>query len=252
MIQEHPSLRLPWLPLALLALSACRCGESYPNQPSVMRSAAAVEVRDQWEPGSNAADPWLPGDPGLTDVMFEIRTQLGARAISPLIYGINFDLHDVAAQRWGVIRAGGNRSTAYNWETNASNAGADYAFQNDSFVSDSDAPAAPLLKIIDAAMSVDAPAIITLSNADYVSADKNGGGDVRQSGPEYLRSRFHANHARKNGAFSGTPDVNDRHVYQDELVAYLKSKRPNARVLLSMDNEPELWSYTHSEIFLTP
>ena len=41
-------------------------------------------------------------------------------------------------------------------------------------------------------------------------------------------------------------------MYQDELVAFLKRQRPQARLILSMDNEPELWSHTHAEIFPAP
>src|SRR4051794_554185 len=212
MIQEQPSLRRQWLPLMLMAFSAGRCGESYPNQQSASRPTTTREVRAELASGSHAGDSWLPGDPGLTDILFEIHTQLSMRPISPLIYGINYDLRDTQTQRWGVIRGGGNRFTAYNWETNASNAGSDFHFQNDSLVSESDEPAAPLLKIIDAAASVEASAIITLANSDYVAADKNGGGDVRATGTDYLRSRFNANHASKHSAFSPAPDLNDRHV----------------------------------------
>ena len=38
-------------------------------------------------------------------------------------------------------RAGGNRWTAYNWETNASNAGSDYIYNNDNYLSSSNVPA---------------------------------------------------------------------------------------------------------------
>jgi hypothetical protein len=252
MVEPNPEVRLLWFPLALVAVSACHCGESYPTQHGAGHSRTAQEARPSAAPREQRGDPWLPGDPGLTDVRFEIHTQLNPRPISPLIYGINYDLRDAQRQRWGVIRGGGNRSTAYNWENNASNAGSDFLFQNDSLVSSSEDPAAPLLELIDGASSIAAPAVITLSNADYVAADKNGGGDVRRSGPDYLRTRFRANHARKGSAFAATPDLNDTHVYQDELVAYLKSKRPSAHVLLSMDNEPELWSFTHSEVFSSP
>ena len=45
------------------------------------------------------------------------------RSISPYIYGVNFP--DWSTMNFGitVARQGGNRLTAYNWETNASNAG---------------------------------------------------------------------------------------------------------------------------------
>src|SRR5271169_6398105 len=52
--------------------------------------------------------------------------------ISPYIYGINFATQiDGAPSALTLDRWGGNRATAYNWETNASNAGSDYQYEND-------------------------------------------------------------------------------------------------------------------------
>jgi len=55
-----------------------------------------------------------------------------AKPISPYIYGINF-YSGVTGPPSNLTfdRAGGNRWTAYNWETNASNAGSDYLYEND-------------------------------------------------------------------------------------------------------------------------
>ena len=74
-----------------------------------------------------------PGDPGPADVRLAVDTSQDRRAISPLIYGSNV-ARDVAANGLTLVRLGGNRWTAYNWENNASNAGSDYLFQNDSFL----------------------------------------------------------------------------------------------------------------------
>ena len=49
------------------------------------------------------------------------------KPISPWIYGLNFYTGiSGAPPHLTLDRAGGNRWTAYNWETNASNAGSDY------------------------------------------------------------------------------------------------------------------------------
>jgi hypothetical protein len=193
-----------------------------------------------------------PGDPGVVDVIFEVRADAEAKSISPFAYGVNYDLRDAQNQRWGIVRSGGNRLTAYNWETNASNAGSDYLYQNDSLLSESDAPAKPVLEMIDGAAAIGAPSVITVSNADYVSADKKGGGDVRQSGPNYLTTRFKRNRPKKPTPFTPLPAAQDDFVYQDEFVAFLKAQRPTAKLLFSMDNEPELWAHTHAEIFPSP
>jgi len=64
--------------------------------------------------------------------------------------------------------------------------------------------------------------------------------------------------AQKNAAFSLTPDTTDGAVYQDEFVNWLKVQYPDAfaagspRILLSLDNEPDLWSETHPRIQSSP
>jgi hypothetical protein len=64
------------------------------------------------------------------------------KPISPYIYGINFYSGITGAPPLLTFdRAGGNRWTAYNWETNASNAGSDYIYDNDSYLSSSNVPA---------------------------------------------------------------------------------------------------------------
>lgn len=236
--------------LSLLVAAACHSGGFSSNQVRAgdPKAEPSAPARDALRP----VDPWAPGDPGPVDLSFDINTQLAARPISPLIYGINYDLRHYREQRWTLMRAGGNRSTAYNWENNASNAGSDWHFQNDSLASASDAPAHSILEFMDVAASISAAVVITLSNADYVAADKRGDGDVRKSGPDYLRTRFKANRPRKPTPFTPVPDPNDAYVYQDELVAFLRAQRPDVKLLLSMDNEPDLWSHTHAEIFSSP
>jgi hypothetical protein len=193
-----------------------------------------------------------PGDPGSVDVMLQVRADGDLHFISKLIYGTN-GAPDIARNRQTVVRSGGNRMTAYNWETNASNAGSDYQFQNDSLLAQSNEPAKPILDGLTDAAAHAAASIVTVPIVDYVSADKNGGGDVRNSGSNYLSTRFKQNKPDKGAAFPGTPDVNDAFVYQDEFVAYLKGHAPaGSQVLFSLDNEPDLWSSTHAEVHPKP
>src|SRR6202171_2874483 len=64
------------------------------------------------------------------------------KPISPWIYGINFYSGISGAPPLLTLdRVGGNRWTAYNWETNASNAGSDYIYNNDNYLSSSNVPA---------------------------------------------------------------------------------------------------------------
>jgi hypothetical protein len=200
-----------------------------------------------------------PGDPGPGDLQFQVRADQDVRPISPLIYGTN-QVSDLGGDQRGIglVRQGGNRMTAYNWENNASNAGSDYQHQNDGFLEstlgvDGTIPGEVVRAPTAEALAAGAAMLVTVPLCGYVAADKDGGGDVNQT-PDYLNVRFHPTIARKKAAFSDPPDGNDGEVYQDEFVDFLKKRLPEAftgaeaRILFSMDNEPDLWSSTHARI----
>src|SRR5689334_22923437 len=85
----------------------------------------------------------LAASPASADVAVKVDSSTARRPISPLIYGLNApDAATVAQARPGLLRLGGNRWTAYNWRNNDSNAGSDYNFQNDGYLSDSTEPGA--------------------------------------------------------------------------------------------------------------
>ncbi|WP_441288285.1 glycoside hydrolase family 44 protein [Sorangium sp. KYC3313] len=203
-----------------------------------------------------------PGDPGAGDVTFAVHADRDVRPISRLIYGANW-AEDLDGEQRGttVVRMGGNRMTAYNWENNASNAGSDYMHQNDAYLvgnsARGDVPGEAVRVHTEAALSHGAAFIATTPICGYVAADKKGDGDVNKT-PNYLQTRFHPTIARKNAPFSSSPDLNDRAVYQDEFVAWMKQTFPDAfkgdvaRVLFSLDNEPDLWNHSHERIHPEP
>src|ERR1700719_4645316 len=80
-----------------------------------------------------------PGTPGPGDIHFTINAGQNVKGILPWIYGTNGTTLNSSLTG---DRLGGNRWTAYNWETNASNAGADYYFENDNYLSSSNTPGA--------------------------------------------------------------------------------------------------------------
>ncbi len=188
-----------------------------------------------------------PGNPGTTDTRFTIRADSSIKPISPFIYGVN-GTDGIATSRPGLVRAGGNRWTAYNWENNASNAGSDYCFQNDGYLSASSIAGEGVRTRMNAAANVGAAALLTVPLVDYVAADKNGGCDVRNSGPDYLDTRFVKNRAFKGSTLFNTPNAADAFVYQDEFVNWVKNTFPQQTVLYSLDNEPDLWADTHAEV----
>jgi hypothetical protein len=194
------------------------------------------------------------GDPGPSDVTFTISSNQNAHAIPSLVYGVN-DGNFAAATHATIVRSGGNRLTAFNWENNASNAGSDYQFENDDSLcggitcaGGNNAPGGYLKAIIDQASAAGAATLLTIPIVDYVAADKSPAGDVRNSGSNYLSTRFKQNKAAKGSAFADPPDATDGFVYEDELVSWLGKHEPTAHLVFLLDNEPDLWSSTHAEV----
>jgi hypothetical protein len=204
--------------------------------------------------GSGGATSTDPGTP----MTFTVDVAKNNHAISPYIYcqsawgsPTSDDLAKLAqANGLGLLRAGGNRFSAYNWENNASNAGSDYQFQNDSFLSSSTVPGAAVEAALATADTGSVATIVTGQLGDYVAADKNADGDVTTKA-DYLTTRFKKNVLSKNGALSNPPNTTDDSVYQDEFLGWVQSSHAKAKVLLALDNEPDLWGSTHKEIWPT-
>lgn len=190
---------------------------------------------------------------------FTINASQNVQAISPYIYGTN-DPNLISAAT--NVRLGGNRWTAYNWENNDSNAGSDYIFQNDSYLSASTSPGAAVLPTLTAGARTGAATLLTIPINGYVSADRLGNGDVRYpngdtskpklSQATILATRFVQEFPSKPGgpaSFSLTPSTTDGAVYQDEFVNWVNHQTTaGQQVFYDLDNEPDLWSSTHAEV----
>jgi hypothetical protein len=176
--------------------------------------------------------------------------------ISPYIYGVDQDLPGVAAP--GARRYGGNRLTAYNWETNASNAGSDYYYSNDNYLvsglpaDQQGIPAIALTQYHDQSLAMGTPyTVLTLQMAGYVSADEDGGVSPSQYAPS---SRFNSVvNNTPGGVFPGAPNLTDGVVHMDELLNLILTKYGSASGATgvkgyNLDNEPDLWSSTHPEV----
>ena len=175
-----------------------------------------------------------------------------AHPISPFIYGVSaVDPADIPAKSgYSWYRLGGNRLTAYNWETNDSNAGKDYRHQNDDWAGKGK-PGALINRFLKATEDRRTPSCLTVQLGDWLAGDRKG--PYVPGTP--LASRFVHNHISKSGPLPKSPDLKDREVYQEEFLAWVRSINPGDQsspaktLLFCLDNEPDLWNSTHHYIF---
>ncbi len=179
------------------------------------------------------------------------------KPISPWIYGLNFYTGiSGAPPHLTLDRAGGNRWTAYNWETNASNAGSDFLYENDTFLTSSTTPAEAVRSFVAADQSLGMASVMTVQLQGLVSGDESG--PVSVTSPPDL-TRFKQVIDKKStitpAAFTDTPSPTDANVYMDEFLWSMDQKIPGIfgagaplPTFVSLDNEPELWNSTHLEV----
>ncbi len=179
------------------------------------------------------------------------------RPISQWTYGLNFYTGVSGAPLHLTLdRAGGNRWTEYNWETNASNAGSDFLYENDAFLTSSTTPAEAVRGFVAADQSLGMASVMTVQLQGLVSADESG--PVNTTNPPDM-TRFKQVIDKKStitpAAFTETPSTTDANVYMDEFLWSMDQKIPgifgaNAPLptFVSLDNEPELWNSTHLEV----
>jgi hypothetical protein len=188
-----------------------------------------------------------PDDPGLADVRFTVDSTAGGRPISPYIYGMNFFSGSSLTNPVTLDRLGGNRWTGYNWETNASNAGADWYHHSDNYLvggASNTPPGQAVRPALNAAAANDRALVVTVPMAGYVAADTNGTVDETQAAPSV---RWKEVAAKKGSVYPGeplslAPNETDGYVFTDEFAHWVESTRqPEQRVFYSLDNEPGLW-----------
>jgi hypothetical protein len=187
------------------------------------------------------------------ELAFDVDAEKVVRPISPYVYGINSQNEDDSNAT--VRRMGGNRQTGYNWENNASNAGSDYNQQSDEWsctvlrYTDCGVPGAQFVDFAKENKAMGADTVATVPLVDYVTADKKGKVSEAEAAPS---ARWVKSLPKKPSAFTLTPDLNDKTVYEDEFVNLLVAKLGKAKdggiKFYSLDNEPALWPSTHPRI----
>ncbi len=180
--------------------------------------------------------------------------------ISPYIYGINdYTGHAGGQPNLTLDRDGGDRWTAYNWETNASNAGSDYLYENDDYLTSSSVPGEAVRSFIAADQGRGMASLFTVQMQGLVAADESGPVSVNNA-PQQNRFKtvVYQKSAQSNAPFTMTPPTGDAYVYMDEFVWAMDRKfagqnifesHPSTHpVFIQLDNEPELWNTTHLEV----
>jgi len=180
--------------------------------------------------------------------------------ISPYIYGLNFYSGVTGAPpNLTFDRDGGNRWTAYNWETNASNAGSDYLYENDNYLSSSTTPTDAVRSFIAGDQANSMVSLVTFQMQGLVAGDENG--PVSVTNPPDL-TRFKQVVFKKStqsaASFTLNPPTTDNYVYMDEFIWALDQKFSGQSIFgsnpttqhtfVQLDNEPELWNSTHLEV----
>lgn len=176
--------------------------------------------------------------------------------ISPWIYGINAGTIP-NIPKVTITRLGGNRWTAYNWTTNASNAGSDFNYENDNFLSSSGVAGEAVTPTIAADIAGGMATLMTVQLQGLVSADENG--PVSITNPPDL-TRFDPVVDQKStvsaAPFTTTP-LTTGPVFMDEFAWAMNQDFLGTGIFggstatptfVDLDNEPELWSTTHLEV----
>lgn len=192
--------------------------------------------------------------------IIRIQADSPGHAISPAIYGINAISASKEAYlasdsaMLGSDRLGGNRMSAYNWETNFSNAGSDWQHNSDNWLTQNPLPTltgsgGAVAGFAERNLGLGRRPIVQLQLAGYVAAD--GGGPVT---PEQMApsSRWKQVVFAKGSPFTLAPVTTDSFVYMDEEVNFLVKKLGRADQggvpYYSLDNEPALWGGTHARM----
>lgn len=195
------------------------------------------------------------------------------RPISPLIYGVAHASPDqLIALGAQLNRWGGNPNTRYNWVNSAWNAARDWEFRNYGNDSGKPQPAGSSTdEFVKANFGVGAETVLTVPAMGWVArnTDKqvqsvgvppDGGPPSTADGdaiagydPTENRQRTSVQSlARKNAPFVDAPEQSGGPVFQDEFVHHLVGRFGAAdgdgvRYYV-IDNEPDLWSSTHTDV----
>jgi hypothetical protein len=211
--------------------------------------------------------PTIP--PGsLGDVVVTVDLTTNAHPISPYIYGVaGADPATLVALGATVDRWGGNSASQFNWAAGHYwNAARDWEFRNGNY----GRSGAYADQFVSTVLSAGATPLMTVPSIGFVAKNDNNltrsVGVPAQGGPSIApgsqaiagydptanrQATSVPSFARKPGPLTLTPDPHSAAVYQDEWVHELTQKfgaGPTGVSYFAIDNEPDLWSVTHTDV----
>ena len=189
------------------------------------------------------------------NVEVRVATSKPLHPISPFIYGASA-VAPAKAKELGLTttRWGGNRTSRYNWKTQADNAGSDWYFLNGKSGRWSD--------FVEGNRKNGLASYLTVPMLDWVAKGPDGSGfSVAKYGPQKKVEPYVADRGdglRPDGKPVEANDPRDTSVastpsFQGEGIRALKI-RADATLprLYGLDNEPMLWSHTHRDVHPNP
>jgi hypothetical protein len=220
-------------------------------------------------------DPSLPLPPTRATIAVSVDTQSDRHPISPLIYGLAFApadyLHDL---RVPINRWGGNDKSRYNWYFgNAENAARDWRFANRVATSDArvgNTPSSAADAFVQTNRASGADSLLTIPTIGWVAknSDNNCASDnVPGSGgaplttadgaiagydPAANRAKTSVPSIAREADASASAVASGSVVAQDDWVGHLvltfgPAAHRGVR-FYAMDNEPDLWDVTHTDV----
>jgi len=215
-----------------------------------------------------ATDSSLPAGE-LSNVAVSVDSSAAGRPISPFIYGVAFaDAATLKALGATVDRWGGNTTTRYNWVIgHAWNSARDWEFRNN----DGGHPQGQMAEaFVAGALAGGAVPLITIPSIGFVARNDDNqtksvgvpaqGGPPLAPGSSAIAGYNPAanrqvtsvpSFATKPGQFTLSPPASSQAVYQDEWVHELQRRfgaAPKGVGYFTIDNEPDLWSTTHTDV----
>lgn len=250
----------------------------------IMGSTAGALRTDRRDPVHTARathSPVLPDDGSLfrdgvanrgtstLSVSVTVDGKASVHPISPYIYGVaGAGAAFVKANHLTLERWGGNPTSRYNWRLGAGmNTASDWYFENTDYGNSCASPGCAVDQMVSGDRAARAASLVTLPTLGWVARDRSldtCGFPVSKYGPQQQTDPYRPNCGNgltpSGGPITGNEPADtsvrstpaDIQAFVRSLVVRFGSAAKGGVKFFAMDNEPELWSYTHRDVHPQP